>query len=172
MKPVKFATAAVFSLAAANAWSQSVQADLALGGSLSHGSNQGNVHGLVLAGDLGYRFDNNLAVQVYAMGDLNSNNLPLNLGQPVYSLSSFVGVRALGYLPLNDSWELLGGLGVGQSTLSTSAAGNHPDQKETDPILSGGIQWRMSKTFHIGLTLDYLTKADVSMATVQAGWNF
>jgi len=172
MQPIKFATALLLSLAVANAWSQNVQVDLALGGSRAHGSNQGNLHGLVLAGDLGYRFDSGFAVQVYGLGNLDSNNLPFNFGQSVYSLSSFVGVRGLGYLPLNDSWELLGGLGVGRATLSTSAAGNNPDRKETDPILSGGIQWRMNKAFHVGLTIDYLTKADVSMATVFAGWNF
>ncbi len=159
-------------LAAGAAHAAGVQADLAFGETLSHGTVAGEEHAGVLGFNLGYRFDNNLAVQFVSFDQLHLfRNFLADESTARYGFDRFLGVQGVGYLPLNDSFELLGGLGIGTSKLNNGFVAD-PDRSNTDALLTAGVQWKVARHFNIGFDVNYLTKTEVSTATLRTQWAF
>jgi hypothetical protein len=158
---IKHILAVAALLAAGNAFA-GVQADIAWGETLSRGTTLGDKNAPMFQLDAGWRFDNNVALELVTFNQFNLYRnafVPPSTAQ--YGFAHFVGARAVGYLPLDKHFELTGGLGAGRSTLNNGIVGA-PDRKDTDALLSAGIQWRAAPHFNVGLDANYLTKTQVS----------
>ena len=168
---IKHFVAAAALLAAGSAFA-GVQADLAWGVTTSRGTTEGDKNAPTLQFDAGWRFDQNVAVEFVTFNQIDLYRNFLQDPQTArYGFDRFVGARAVGYLPLDPHFELMGGLGAGRSTLNNGFVGA-PDRKNTDALLSAGIQWRVAKHFNIGLDLNYLTKTQVSTAMLHSQLSF
>jgi hypothetical protein len=169
---LKTLLAAAALCAAAASHAAGVQADIALGETLSRGTTDGDHNAGVWGASLGYRFDGNWAVQATSFGQFDLfRNFLADESTARYGFDRFIGVQALGYLPLSDAFELRGGLGIGHSKLNNGFV-DSPDRTNTDGLLSAGLQWHVVRHFDIGFDINYLTKTEVSTAMVRTQWAF
>jgi hypothetical protein len=169
---IKRSIAAAALLGAGTAFAAGFQADLAWGVTLSHGTTQGDHDAPMLQFDAGWRFDGNLALEVVSFQQIDLyRGLFADPATAPYGFDRFLGVRTLGYLPLDKRFELVGGLGAGRSTLNNGELGA-PDRKNTDALLTAGVQWRAAPHFNLGLDANYLTKTEVSTLMLHAQYAF
>lgn len=86
----------------------------------------------------GYRFNDHVAVE----GRLSTGVKDERLGNAKFSLDSYVGVNALGTLPLNASgFSLYGTLGYGRVEVSVSAPGVSASGSETSVSYGAGLMF-------------------------------
>ncbi len=167
---IKRAAAAVALLASASAWA-GVQVDVGFGETLSRGNTQGDKNAGVVDVDLGYRYGD-MALQAVGIGEINiKRDLDFaDHGSP-YGFDSFLGGQVVGYLPIVPMFEAYGGLGLGRTRLTNGVRGE-PDRHQTDGLLSAGLQWHALGLFTLGAGVDYLTKTNISTASVRMQFGF
>jgi hypothetical protein len=140
-----------------------------LGGTTGGSSNDSDV--LVFDFEAGYRFENNLALHAVMLSDFNGRGLCMLDCEPLYIFKGFYGAKALGYLPVHPRVELLGGVGVGQTTLTNIAVG-YADQRRTEALLSAGVQWKVTQSFRMLVEYDVLSSTSLQMLTARMHWEF
>jgi hypothetical protein len=92
---------------------------------------------------LGYRFNENVGVQVAGFGAQTPYHQKLAQdGTPLYDFSRYVGVQAVGYIPATAYWDLYGALGVGRSTYGTLQAG-FGSRSKTDGLVEAGVRYQV-----------------------------
>jgi hypothetical protein len=158
-------------LVAGHAFAGTFQADFGAGKTLSTGTVTGENHSGILSWEAGWRTDSNIALQVVEFAQMSIfRNFGADPSTARYGFDHFVGLQALGYLPLDKHFELQGGVGVGRTTL-TSGLVTMDDRKSTDGLLTLGATWKVAPHFNLVLDTDYLTKNQVSTVTLRAqGW--
>ena len=117
----------------------------------------------------GYRFDNGLGVRALYIGAFDPFKSFL-VADDRRSFDDFWGVQAVGYLPVANKLNLMGGLGIGRTSLNSGVIGDHGDK--TDGIVSAGLEWRPGVHFSLGWHLDYLTSTKERNFSVMAQFPF
>jgi len=149
-----------------------VQVDLDFGETLTHGTTAGDEHAGVLSFHVGDLFDNNLAVQLVSFDQIDLfRNFLADQSAARHVFDRSLGVEGVGYLPMNPSFELLGGLGLGKSKLNNGFVSD-PDRSNTDGLLTAGVQWKAKAHCNLGLDLNCMTKTQVSTLALRTQWAF
>jgi hypothetical protein len=153
-------------------------AGIEIGGGLGEttgGGSRDDSDSLIFDFEAGYRFDNHLALHAVYLGEVNGKEAACSLfplcTDETYTFDTFYGVKGVGYVPLNPSLELVGGAGLGHTTL-THPQVDHPDKHNDEALLSLGLQWRATQSFRVVVEYDYLTTTTLQMLTARAHWEF
>jgi hypothetical protein len=77
------------------------------------------------------------------------------------SFNSFFGVEATAYVPIVQKLNLMGGLGIGQTSLNRGGP-DQGHQEVSDGIVSAGLQYHFVRNFSMELHVDYLTRTHES----------
>ncbi len=118
-------------------------------------------HDPAFSAAFGYELDNGFGARVMAIGDWSiQTDFETS---PFHTFGNFVGVQATGKYPLASVLNLRGGLGIGRSNLV--GGGSH--ELVTEGIASAGLQWRPSAHYAMELRLDFLTRTDTRIVSVQ-----
>jgi hypothetical protein len=95
-----------------------------------------------------------------------------NIGDPgVYQFDNAVGVRAVGYLPVNDRFEWMGAVGVASTKRHEEAPGS-ASANVTDPVITVGAMWIRSPHLSMGITSSYFTKSATPSVGFRSEWHF
>ena len=162
---IKRVAAAAALLASASAWA-GVQAELGVGETLTRGTTQDDKNAATIDWALGYRYGD-IAAQIVGIDEFNIHrDFHFDSPDHTYGFNSFIGARAVGYVPIVPTLEGYGGLGLGHTHLTNGVWGD-PDRHQVDGLLSAGLQWHAVGLFTVGAGVDYLTKTHVSAASVR-----
>jgi hypothetical protein len=83
------------------------------------------------------------------------------------SFDDFLGVQATAYVPLTPRLHLMGGIGVGRTSLNIGGQSSGAE-RVTDGVLSTGLQLQMGRHYSMELHYDYLTKTGTSNLSLMA----
>ena len=112
----------------------------------------GTRDGLTLNTAFGYRFDSMLGVRAMFIGNWD----PFAPVDPAgRTFDQFVGVQATGLVPLAEKFNLMGGVGLGETQLKLASDGH---ANKADGIVSAGLQVAFVKHYAMELRVDYLTQ--------------
>lgn len=128
------------------------------GGKISKGSDEEHGSALLLDGAFGYRFDTGFGARALFIADVDPWRGFLATDR---SFNTFYGVQATAYVPIVEKLNLMGGLGLGQSSLNRGGFEAGHDEA-TDGVVSAGLQFHVVRNFSMELHVDYLTKTHVS----------
>ena len=106
----------------------------------------------------GYHLDNGLGARVMFLGDLDPFR---GLYASDRSFDDFVGVQATAYIPVAPKLNLMGGLGIGRTSLNIGGE-SAGAERVTDGVVSAGLQWKIVRHYAMEVHVDYLTKTGTS----------
>jgi hypothetical protein len=92
-----------------------------------------------------------------------ARNITLFSTKKEYIPSLHSGVSAVGILPLNDRFEVLGKLGIGQARMDSSLHAE-PDYYETEANIGLALRWALGTSWGLKFESNYFNKAKVSTA--------
>jgi hypothetical protein len=97
----------------------------------------------------GYRFNPNFAIEAVALTNLLIVRDGVNDNGP-WEFEHYLGLRGVGYLPLDEYWELMGGAGAGQTEQSLNLDIYGAKRHRTDEQLSVGLMYRRNTHWSMG----------------------
>jgi hypothetical protein len=160
---LKNVAAAAAMLVAANAFAGTFMPEVGIGyGQGKHIDNTQNT--FLIDGAFGYRFDTGLGVRALYMVDADPYR---GLFENDRSFDDFLGVQATAYLPLTPRLSLMGGIGIGRTSLNIGGQSGGAERL-TDGVLSTGLQVHMGRHYSMELHFDYLTKTGTSNLALMA----
>lgn len=112
----------------------------------------------------GYRFDNGLGVRALYLNDSDPFR---GLFAEDRSFDDFLGLQATAYVPIASRLNLMGGIGIGRTSLNIGGQSGGAE-RVTDAVLSTGLQVPMSRHYSMELHYDYLTKSGTSNLSLMA----
>jgi len=118
----------------------------------------------------GWRGSRYWAVEAFALAPfvIEANDY----GHPgIYQFDDAVGLRAVGYVPMNDAFEWMGAVGIANTKRHEEAPGS-ARQSLTDPVLTVGAMWNRSRHLSLGLTGSYFTKSATPSIGFRSEWHF
>ncbi len=155
--------AAAAMLAGANAFAGTFMPEIGIGyGQGKHIESTENTW--LLDAAFGYRFDNGLGVRALYLNDADPFR---GLFAQDRSFDDFLGVQATAYVPIASRLSLMGGLGVGRTSLNIGGQSGGAE-RVTDGVLSTGLQLQMGRHYSMELHYDYLTKTGTSNLSLMA----
>ena len=121
---------------------------------------------------MGYEFNRNVSVEALA----NVSLLFIRMGglnQGDREFDSAIGGRVLGTLPLGDSWELKGGLGVVSFQDEIGTGTGHDDtHHRTSPMVSLSAMYRLPRHWALGAEVSSFTAEHTLNAALRAELHF
>jgi hypothetical protein len=105
----------------------------------------------------GYRFNPNFALEAVALTNLLILRDGIDSNGP-WEFEYYLGLRGVGYLPLNDRWELMGIAGAGQVEQSRNLSIDGPNRRRTDAQLGAGLMYRRNSHWSMGFEATTLAR--------------
>jgi len=119
---------------------------------------------------LGYQYTPNFGFEVYTRS-LSFIPLVAAVSAPGYYPDQHSGIAAIGTMPLNESFSLLGRAGVGRTTMKANR-NTMSDRTDTDAVAGVGVRYAINRNFSLSLEGTYLSKSEVSIYTFGARYQF
>ncbi len=105
----------------------------------------------------GYRFNPNFAIEGVALTNLLFLRDGIDSNGP-WEFEYFLGLRGVGYLPLDDHWELMGAAGAGEVEQSRNLSIDGPTRHRTDGQLAAGLIYRRNSHWSMGFEASTLVR--------------
>lgn len=130
-----------------------------------------DVNDISFATRIGYQFNRNFAIEGQLVGLGFSRNLMRFTTDQEFTPSYNYGVNAVGILPINERFDLLGKLGIGRTRMESSLRAQ-PDYDETDANLGLALRLALGTSWGIKLESNYFNKAKVTIAMLGFDYHF
>jgi OmpA-OmpF porin, OOP family len=137
----------------------------------SAAKDSGDIDDISTATRIGYQFSRNFAIEGQLITLGFARNITLFATKQEYIPSFNYGVSAVGILPINERFDLLGKLGIGRTRMDSSLRAE-PDYYETEANIGLALRLALGTSWGLKLESNYFNKAKVTTAMLGFDYHF